>query len=653
MSFDWQACKQTISTTVETAIILAGMALTACTDRQSPISTSYAGPRPPHAAARLGRGVINWLVPSPDGTAVAAAGDVGLVLYNAETLEEMWSLPGTSSMTTAGFSGDGKILAVGLSEGKLLLVDAISGEELVSESIPLSTEIVAVALSPMQSEERWSLALGLGDGSILLTTVNQASEGGVMLASIVPLARLSGTVTTLAFSPNSATFAAGDLTGTISLWDTGSGEFLGTLNGHEPRHAVTDLTWVDDETLISGGKDGRIVVWDAAAGEATRTEDARQDPVLRTGAWTQGAYFGAVRANGFITIWESGEALPLTDVGDEGGMRAAAWSPAGDWLMTAADDGRLLRWPIRDGQINEPVQTLVGHSASGEWAGAVAWSPDGDRLATGLGSRVFVWDAATARLIRTLTAHTGLVNALAWSPDGSRLASASRDETAIIWDAETGERVTTLEGHADAVAAVVWSPDGGRVATAGSFDDSVIIWDASTGERLRTITAGSEGVWSVDWLPDGDMLAAGTTQGSVNLWDVASDGGNSPRNSLAGPLDWVSSVAWSPDGGRIAAGSGDTRAMIWDAETGTRQVVLAGHTAPVLDVSFSPDGERLATGGDDGRVLIWSLGEEEPQPDVLAGHTDGINAVAWSPDGERLASASDDGTVIIWDVPAQ
>jgi WD40 repeat protein len=655
MSIDWQARKQTISTIIETAIILAGMALTACTDRQQPppVSTSYAGPRPPHAVARLGRGVINWLVPSPDGTAVAAAGDVGLVLYNTETLEEIWSLPSTSSMTTAGFSGDGDILAVGLSEGRLLLVDAISGEELVSQPIPLNTEIVAVALSPTQSEERWSLALGLGDGSILLTTVNQTDADEVTLASIVPLTRLSGTVTALAFSPNSATFAAGDLTGTISLWDTGSGEFLGTLNGHEPRHAITDLTWVDDETLISGGKDGRIVVWDAAAGEATRTQDTRQGPVLRTSAWAQGTYFGAARADGIITIWKSGEALPLTDMGDEGGLRAAAWSPTGDWLMAAADDGRLLRWPVRDGQIDEPDQTLVGHSASGEWAGAVAWSPEGDRLATGLGSRVFVWDAATTRLLRTLTGHTGLVNALAWSPDGSRLASASRDETAIIWNAATGERVATLEGHTDAVFSVAWAPDGERVATAGSLDDSVIIWDAATGERLRTLTSGREGVWSVAWQPGTDVLAVGTTWGNVDLWDTADNVTDAPYESLAGPLNWVSDLAWSPNGEWLAAGSGDTRVTVWDVEVASQEGRLAGHTAPVLGVSFSPDGERLASGGDDGQLLIWSFGEEGSPSDALVGHTDGINAVDWAPDGERLASASDDGTVIIWDVPAQ
>jgi WD40 repeat protein len=651
MSINPQARKQTIQPATAAAILIIGMALTACTGRPSPpVRTSYAGPTPPHAAERLGRGVINRLTPSPDGTAVAAAGDVGLVLYNAETLEEMWSLPATSSMTTAGFSGDGDILAVGLSGGKLSLVDAIGGEELVSAQIAQSTEITVVALSPTQSEGRWSLALGLRDGSILLTTVSQNDQGENALAPAVPLTRLPGAVTALAFSPNSATFAAGDLTGAISLWDTGSGEFLGTLTGHEPNHAVTDLTWADEETLISAGKDGRIVVWDAPAGEAIQTQDTRHSPVLRTGAWAGGTYFGAARADGFITIWENEEAVPLVDVDGESGLRAAAWSPAGDWLITAADDGRLLRWPIRDGRVDRPDQTLVGHSAATDWADAAAWSPDGDRLATGLGNRVLMWDAATARLTRTLTAHTGLVSAIAWSPDGGRLASASHDKTAIIWDAATGERVATLEGHTGAIYSVAWSPDGERVATAGSLDDSVIIWDASTGERLQTITSGRQGVWSVAWQPGAEVLAVGTTWGNVDLWDTASDVMDDPYDSLAGPLNWVSDLAWSPNGEQLAAGSGDTHVTVWDVEADSQEGVLVGHTATVLGVCFSPDGERLATGGDDGQLLIWSLSGESNLPDALAGHTDGINAVAWSPDGERLASASDDGTVIIWDV---
>jgi dipeptidyl aminopeptidase/acylaminoacyl peptidase len=80
---------------------------------------------------------------------------------------------------------------------------------------------------------------------------------------------------------------------------------------------------------------------------------------------------------------------------------------------------------------------------------------------------VFVWPPL---------AHQGAVVAVAWSPDGTRVATASTDQTARVWDARTGAAVGAPLGHQDTVRAVAWSPDGTRVATA-SFDKTARVWD--------------------------------------------------------------------------------------------------------------------------------------------------------------------------------
>ncbi len=136
---------------------------------------------------------------------------------------------------------------------------------------------------------------------------------------------------------------------------------------------------------------------------------------------------------------------------------------------------------------------------------SVAWSPDGQRLATGgTEGAVKIWNAADGRLLTVLPGHRGEVLTVAWSPDGRRLAAAGQDAAVKLWDPDTGQALT-LTGHRQAVVCLAWSRDAHRLAS-GSEDGTVRIWDPVTGGSLRTLAASNR-LCAVAWAGDGTRLA--------------------------------------------------------------------------------------------------------------------------------------------------
>jgi WD40 repeat protein/transcriptional regulator with XRE-family HTH domain len=161
-----------------------------------------------------------------------------------------------------------------------------------------------------------------------------------------------------------------------------------------------------------------------------------------------------------------------------------------------------------------------------------------------------------------------------------------------------------------------------------------------------TDTFGS--VLSVALSPDGKLLAAGTADGQVRIWQMEN---RRLLHTCKGHTDWVRSVAFSADGKILASGSHDRTIRLWDVDTGQCTGIFTEHKNRVRAVAFSPNDEKplLASSSDDKTIRIWDM-QTRTCLHVLSGHLDKVNSIAFSPYDDTLVSVSHDETIRVWDV---
>jgi WD40 repeat protein len=231
---------------------------------------------------------------------------------------------------------------------------------------------------------------------------------------------------------------------------------------------------------------------------------------------------------------------------------------------------------------------------------------------------------------------------------GRMYAAALQDRSIRLYFADTGEEMQKMQDEF-LCTSLAFSPTGDILAS-GSVERVVKLWDIRSGDCLATFAGHEYPILSLSFSPDGDRLVSGSGDTTLMIWDIDNQSPE-PIHHMKGHGFYVVTCDWDPKGNRIVSGSVDANICEWDANSGEMLHRHNEHRAAVQQVRFTSDGSRLASGSSDLHMILWDSSSTPMKVEhILQGHNTEVRALSFSEDAKYLASGSSDKTIYLWDM---
>jgi WD40 repeat protein len=604
---------------------------------------------------------------SPDGRTMTIPDSAGFIrLAATATKKEIAKFDVADWTQAVVFSPDSRLALLALGRNEAAFVDTLTGRVVRRLA---HKELTALAFSPNGK----TAAIGSADGTVRFWDVaSGAAVGDPLTVGKSPLR--------LKFSPNNkyVLVQTDDAVGQAGrLWDVASGQPMGDkLSFQASVHFSPDSTILfaaDPPLHVAGCRRWRLTSG-VPVEEPFRFPD--QGKVLAVAP--DGSTMVITQSAG-AQVWDTLRAEPVGAPIPSGDPFYACYRPDGGAFLTIGKfaslrEGRVEKtriearlWEVAPLRPTRISQRHLPPRESGELAvRALAFSPDGQSLLTGgRDGTARVWDLRTGklRLPPLPQRYHAAVGAVAFSPDSKIMAAAS-DSEVRLWKTDTGDPVGKPRGNPWEIAepgfdatgfgrplVLALSPDGKTVAAA--CDHGLCLWDVATGERRGKAEKELYYATGLFFTPDGKTI---TTEPHLRQWDVAT--GMGPEPALRLPADWAC-AAVAKDGQSALVGSKEGWVQLWDlAKRQPRGKPFGPGTRRLIEVAFSPDGKvaltRTVPEHEDSpktaTLQLWNLDTGALVGKPLTDLPDRKGANPFSPDGKRVLTVDGDHKVHLWDI---
>ncbi len=622
---------------------------------------------PEGATARLGKGGINLIRFSPDGTRLAVGTDVGVWLYDVPNGKETALFTGERGQVNAlAFSTDGKILASGGFMNPVIQLWDLDTDSQLSTLI-LPKEIRSIS------------TLTFAKDNTILISLDQSRE--IAHWDVNTGRKLENTISVdiykaAAFSQDGGAFATGDKDGIIRLWDATTNRRWATFSepfNQAERLDIRALAFSPNKKILaSAGEDEIVRLWDTENRIKLGALKGHENWITAIAFSADGKTLASGDVNKIIKLWDVSTGRErVTLRGHTSTINALAFAPEGTplygaCLASGSADGTIRFWNPDTGE-----ELAIFATEYTEWVNALTFTEDGTTLASAdFNSTVKVWNLSTMQTVDTFTIGQGsATESITFSPDVKHVVSLNRDSLMVafnpynfedirvsqgrswiqLWELATNEEIhgpwrDMNVNNSQEMAAL--SPHGILAVSSG---EEIRAWHINTGLELFRFNTEK-------WIPrgrmvfssDGTKLALISPFSTAKVWDVTTQ-----QEIMSSNIMLTRKLAFSPDNATLALG-GTEDIYLWKLDTPAKdepKVIPSNLHLFWEALTFSPDGSILIASGKADRDILIKLWDVETGNQVvtLTGHTETVTTLVFSHDGKTLASGSEDGTVLLWD----